>query len=68
MILLDFIIEDYKQGKLKIITKDVFYRKGYKHKSYIRKDHYLQYENGETRRLNKKDRIELESIQQNNLN
>jgi len=62
MILLDYIIEEYKQGKIKIIAKEFYYREGYKRKSYIRKDYYLQYENGETRRLSKKNRKELESI------
>lgn len=65
--LLDFIIEGYQQGKIKIITKDIHYRKGHKHTEYIKKDHYLQYENGDVRRIGKNEREELESIQQNNL-
>jgi hypothetical protein len=68
MILLDSIIEDYKQGKLKIITKEVFYHKGYKRKEFTRVGYYLQYSNGDTRRLSSNERQELECIQQNNLN
>lgn len=60
--LLNCIINDYKENKLKIISKNVFCRKSKRCREVIKKLYFLQYDNGDIRRIGRKEREILQSI------
>lgn len=59
MAILDFIIQDYKDGKVKITERKQIATSN-KGKKFTKTFHYLEYENGDIRHISKNDKKELE--------